>query len=189
MEKIMIGKIVAGIAPAVIIGTMVNGKPNFLTINHYGSIFPAQYLICISVMRERYTNIGIKENRGFSINWPSKDLVHKTDYVGQYSGKIVDKSNIFEIFYGSDGKTPMIKECPINMACKIIQTFDIPTRDVYIGEVMETFVAKDCCEGDKPLIDKINPLMVGGGFYWELGSKVGNMYSDGKTLMKRITPR
>jgi flavin reductase (DIM6/NTAB) family NADH-FMN oxidoreductase RutF len=175
MQKVMIGrKATVGPVPAVIVGAMVNGKPNFLTIGSWGYIATNLSLIYVSIREGRYTNAGIKINGSFSINWPSKDLVHKTDYVGLVSGKNVDKSNVFDVFYGADEKAPMIKECPINMACKLIQIYNIPSREIFIGEVMETFVNKDCCEGDEPILNKINPLVVSGGFYWELGSKVGD---------------
>jgi flavin reductase (DIM6/NTAB) family NADH-FMN oxidoreductase RutF len=79
----------------------------------------------------------------------------------------------------------MIKECPVNLLCKLIQTVDLPTQEVFIGEVVETYVAKDCMVNDKPDIQKVNPLLLGGGGYWELGKRAGNAFMDGKTLIKK----
>jgi flavin reductase (DIM6/NTAB) family NADH-FMN oxidoreductase RutF len=86
--------------------------------------------------------------------------------------------------YGTVDKAPMIKECPVNILCKLIQTMDLPTQEVFIGKVVETYVAKECMTNEKPDIKKINPLLLGGGFYWELGNKAGNVFSDGKVLIK-----
>jgi flavin reductase (DIM6/NTAB) family NADH-FMN oxidoreductase RutF len=184
MEKVMVGKRAVGPAPAVIAGAIVNGKPNFLAVGCYGVISPNLSLIYISIRPERYTNIGIKENGYFSINWPSKDLVKQTDYVGLVSGQNVDKSKIFNVFYGSNEKAPLIEECPINMACKLYQIFNVPTRNIFIGEVLETFVNKDCCENNKPNLKTINPLLIGTNKYWELGSEIGDAYKIGKVLIK-----
>ncbi|MFC2010884.1 flavin reductase family protein [Chloroflexota bacterium] len=185
MEKVMVGKMTVGVTPAVIVGAIVNGKPNFLTLGNYGGISPRPVpLVYISVNKAHYTNAGIKENGYFSVNWPSKNLVQKTDYVGLVSGKDVDKSKVFRVFFGSTDKAPMIEECPVNIVCKLLQTFDLPTQEVFIGEVMETFVNKDCCKDDKPVLENVNPLLLGGGAYWELGNKAGDAFKDGKALVK-----
>jgi flavin reductase (DIM6/NTAB) family NADH-FMN oxidoreductase RutF len=185
MEKVMVGRMTVGATPAVIAGAIVKGNPNFLTLGNYGGISPRPVpIIYISLNKAHYTNAGIKENGYFSINWPSRDLVQKTDYIGLVSGKDVDKSGVFNVFYGSVDQAPMIEECPVNIVCKLLQTVDLPTQEVFIGEVMETFVNKDCCEGERPVLENVNPLLLGGGSYWELGSKVGNAFRDGKALLK-----
>ncbi len=32
---------------------------------------------------------------------------------------------------------PMIKQCPINMECKLIQIVDFPKHDIFIGEIVK----------------------------------------------------
>jgi flavin reductase (DIM6/NTAB) family NADH-FMN oxidoreductase RutF len=186
MEKVMIGNTTVGVTPAVIAGALVNGKPNYVTLGNYGGISPRPpAMIYISVNKAHYTNAGIKANGYFSVNIPSKDLVQKTDYVGLVSGKDTDKSGTFSVFYGSVNKAPLIKECPVNILCKLVQTVDMPTQEIFLGEVVETYVAKEYLTDGKPDIKKINPLLLSGGFYWELGNKVGNSFSDGKALIKK----
>src|SRR5450756_528217 len=141
MEKVNIGKETAGITPAIIAGAIVNGKPNYLAMGNYGGICPRPRQVCISVNKAHYTNAGIKANGYFSVNIPSKDLEQKVDYVGLVSGKDTDKSKLFTTFYGSIDKAPLIQECPVNIVCKLIQTVDLPTQEIFIGEVVETWVA------------------------------------------------
>jgi len=186
MEKVMLGKITVGATPAIIAGALVNGKPNYLAMGNYGGISPRPPpLVYLSVNKAHYTNAGIKETGYFTVNIPSKDLVQKTDYVGLVSGKDTDKSKVFTTFYGTIDKAPMISECPVNIVCKLVQLVDQPTQEIFIGEVVETWVAKDCITNDKPDIKKINPLMLAGGGYWELGNRVGNPFVDGKVLIKK----
>lgn len=184
MEKVMVGPKTVGATPAIIAGAIVNGKPNFLAMGNYGGISPRPVpVVYISANKAHYTNAGIRENGYFTVNWPSRDLIQKTDYVGLVSGKNVDKSGVFSVFYGSVDKAPMIEECPVNIVCKLVQTVDLPTQEIFIGEVVETFVNKNCCDGDQPVLKDINPLLLGGGGYWELGEKVGNSFQDGKALI------
>jgi flavin reductase (DIM6/NTAB) family NADH-FMN oxidoreductase RutF len=185
LEKVMIGKAAVGATPAIIAGALVNGKPNYLAMGNYGGISPRPPTVCISVNKAHYTNAGIKENGYFSVNIPSRDLTQKTDYVGLVSGKDTDKSGVFSTFYGSVDKAPMIKECPVNILVKVIQVVDMPTQEIFIGEVVETYVAKEYITNEKPDLKKINPLLLGGGGYWELGNRVGNTFSDGKALIKK----
>ena len=79
--------------PAVLVGAVVDGKPNYITIAHIGIVNHARpYLISLSSAKVHYTNAGIKENKAFSVNIPSEDLVVETDYVGIVSGKNKAKS-------------------------------------------------------------------------------------------------
>ena len=78
----------------------------------------------------------------------------------------------------------MVEECPVNIVCKLLQTVDLPTQEIFIGEVVETFVNKDCYEDGKPVLRNVNPLLLGGGAYWELGNKAGDAFKDGKALVK-----
>lgn len=185
MEKVMVGKAAVGITPAVIAGAMVNGKPNFLTLGNYGGITPRPPTVYIAVNKAHFSNAGIKASGYFSVNIPSKDMAQITDYVGLVSGKDTDKSKTFSVFYGSVPSAPLIQECPVNIVCKVIGTADHPASDIFIGEIVETFVAKDCLTNEKPDITKINPLLLGGGGYWELGKKVGSPFADGKALIKK----
>jgi flavin reductase (DIM6/NTAB) family NADH-FMN oxidoreductase RutF len=128
--------------PTVLVGAMVNGKPNYLAIAHVGIMDHGS--ISISMNKDHYTNAGIKEHGTFSINIPSVDLVKETDYCGLVSGKHTDKSRLFDHFFGVLETAPMITACPINMECKLIQTVDFPKHDIFIGQIVETHCDERC---------------------------------------------
>ena len=88
MKKTIGGINVLYPTPTVIVGAVVDGKPNFITIAHIGIVNHAKpHLISISMGKVHYTNAGIRENKEFSVNIPSEKLVVETDYVGMVSGK------------------------------------------------------------------------------------------------------
>ncbi|MFB3764516.1 MAG: flavin reductase family protein [Methanotrichaceae archaeon] len=185
MEKVMIGKTLPSPAPTVIVGALVNGKENYLTLGGHGGMSINPPLLYITVNKAHYTNAGIKENGYFSVNLPSASLVQQTDYVGLVSGRDTDKSGIFTPFYGSVNKAPMIKECPVNILCKVYNVIDLPNNEVFIGEVLETYVDDDCMAGKVLDLKKINPLILMGGSYWELGNVVGAAFEEGRALIKK----
>ena len=174
--------------PTTIVGAEVNAKPNFLTIAHIGIVNHARpYLISVSLGKVHYTNSGIKENKAFSVNIPSEELVVETDYVGIVSGKKTDKSNVFEIFHGEVAHAPMIKGCPLNMECRLYDTYDTPTHDLFIGEIVQTYADESVLSDGKVDITKVKPLLfdMGSIKYWSLGDAVADCWNVGKKLKKK----
>ena len=172
MKKKLDGINVLYPTPTTILGAIVEGKPNFITIAHIGIVNHAKpYLISFSLAKPHHTNPGIRENKTFSVNIPSEDLVVETDYVGLVSGKKTDKSNLFEIFYGELENAPMIKECPINMECRLYDTYDTPTHDLFIGEIVETFADESVLTEGKVDLAKLKPLLfdMSSVKYWSMG--------------------
>ena len=174
--------------PTVLVGAMVDGKPNFITIAHIGIVNHARpYLISLSSAKAHYTNAGITENRAFSVNIPSENLVVKTDYAGLVSGKNTDKSNLFEIFYGEVENAPLIKECPINMECRLYDIYDTATHDLFIGEIVETHADESVLTDGKIDLAKLKPLLfdMSSIKYWSVGKVVADCWKVGKQLKRR----
>jgi flavin reductase (DIM6/NTAB) family NADH-FMN oxidoreductase RutF len=173
--------------PAVIVGANVDGKPNYLTVAWTGVMQHSPALIYVSVRRERYSRGGIEANGTFSVNIPSTHLVVETDYVGINSGHKVDKSKVFDTFYGSLETAPMIEECPVNMECKLIKAIDFEgTHIVYVGEVVESFVSEECLTDGAPDVEKIDPLIFSTeGRYWGIGRMVAKAFNVGKGFEKK----
>ena len=86
--------------PIVLLGSIVEGQPNFLTVAWFNRMSRTPNIWGACVGKTKHTLQGIMENETFSFNFPSADLVIKTDYCGIRSGKNVDKSGVFVVFYG-----------------------------------------------------------------------------------------
>lgn len=83
-----------------------------------------------------------------------------TDYVGIRSGKNVDKSDVFEIFYGELETAPLIKNAAINLECKVYKTIDtLKGHDIFIGEIKNVFCEERYLEEGIPELEKIEPLI------------------------------
>lgn len=152
-------------APVVLVGVNVNGKANFNAIGWVCGLEFAPPLISICSNQQHYNNIGIKENQTFSINTPTVDMVEVTDYCGIKSGRRVDKSEIFDVFYGELKTAPMIKEAALNLECKLIHTVDTKEisdtkmgHDIFIGEVVQAYAEEKYLLNGVPDVEKIKPL-------------------------------
>jgi flavin reductase (DIM6/NTAB) family NADH-FMN oxidoreductase RutF len=98
--------------PVVLVGAQVKGRPNYLVIG-YMSPFDFGKYIFFSLYKKRYTRIGIHENRTFSVNIPTENILTETDICGSKSGRELDKSTLFDTFYGKLNTAPMIRQCPM----------------------------------------------------------------------------
>ena len=174
--------------PTVLVGAIVDSKPNFITIAHIGIVNHAQpFLISMSLGKVHYTNAGIIENKAFSVNLPSEKMVVKTDYVGMVSGKKTDKSSVFDIFYGELSHAPMIEECSLNMECKLYDIYDTPTHDLFIGEIVETYAEESVLTEGKVDIAQVKPLLfdMSSLKYWALGEPIAGCWNVGKQMKKK----
>ena len=67
-----------------LIGATVDGRPDFATIAHVGIAHLKG--ITLGMGNIHLTNKGILENKTFSVNLPSEDMVAITDHIGMVSG-------------------------------------------------------------------------------------------------------
>ena len=106
------------------------------------------------------------------------------DYCVLVSGKRVDKSGLFENFYGKLGTAPMIKGCPINMECRLIQTVDFPRHDVFVGEIVETYCDEQWLTDGVVDFSKVRPILfaMNDRGYWKLGERFAQAWRIGKEL-------
>ena len=183
MNKTKIGpKTVLYPMPAVLVGTMIENRPNFMTAAWAGIACSSPPSISVAIQPPRYTYKGIEDNKTFSINVPPADLVKEVDFCGIYSGRDTDKSKLFKIFYGSIETAPLIEECPVNFECRMSHSLELGSHTLYIGQIVETHVSNDCMEDGKIDTDRVNPLIFTASTrqYHRLGEAIALAFSVGK---------
>jgi len=170
--------------PTTLIGANVKSKPNYITIAHVGIM--TLNTISLGMHKSHYTNEGIKENKTFSVNIPPENMVKEVDYCGIVSGRKIDKSTIFESFYGQLKTAPMIVECPLNMECRLVKIVDFPTHDVFVGEIVETYCNENILTDSVVDFSKVTPILfdMPRKSYWKLGDAFAPCWKIGQELKK-----
>lgn len=172
--------------PTVVVGTIVDNKPTYNTLGNFGLMCLSPLTVYISIYNGHYTTKGVKANQTFSANIPSTNQVVETDYVGTKSGHKVDKSDVFESFFGEQKNVPMAKEFPVCMSCKVVNQFSVKHMVIFVGEVIELFVNEDCLIDGKPNLEMINPLtLFHDRTYREMGEIVAKAYQIGKNYTQK----
>jgi flavin reductase (DIM6/NTAB) family NADH-FMN oxidoreductase RutF len=133
-------------------------------------------MISIAVRPSRYSHALIKRNGCFAVNIPHEKLLKETDYCGIVSGDNTDKFKAcgFTMAPASSISSPVIKECPVNIECRVVKSLELGAHDVFIGEVTAVRADESVIDGSGRIdFKKAGPLVYNHGEYWNLGSKIG----------------
>lgn len=189
MEKIIIEKDLFCLPwTQTILGTHYKGSVNFMALDWLTRVNYKPPMLGICVNNAHASNIAIRDTGEFSVNVPSTDMVEITDCTGLISGKQVNKSGLFEVFYGKLEAAPMIKTCPLSMECKVIQTIELPSNTFFISEIIDIYSEERFLSDGKPDVKKINPfvLTMPDNRYWAIGDFVGKAWSAGKAMRDKL---
>lgn len=171
-----------------ILGTHLEGKPNFMALDWLtrANFNPPMLGICVGKHNASHT--AILDTHEFSINVPSVEMVEVTDYTGLVSGKKIDKSGLFDVFYGELKSAPMITDCPITMECKVTEPVDLPSNYFFIAEILNIYSEEKFLTDGKPDVKKVNPflLTMPDNRFWAVGECLGKAWDAGKALRKRL---
>lgn len=174
--------------PALLVGSQVNGKPNFITVAWGGIACGDPPMVSVAIRHTRYSLKGILEHNCFSVNVPGADLVKEVDYCGMMSGAKTDKTADcnFKIVTGKLCGAPMIDACPVNLECELHRTVDLGSHVLVIGRIAECYISDECLTNGRPDVTKINPLVytTAQSQYQVLGEVVGKAFSVGNALKK-----
>ena len=172
--------------PVTLVGCLLKGRANFMTAGWVSRVNANPPWIGIGINRANATAGGIIENKSFSICFPNRTDILKTDYCGIVSGKKVDKSSLFTLFFGDLKTAPMIDEASLNLECSLVHTVEGPSNFFFVGEIKGAYASQKCLENGK-----VNPtkadflfLTIPDNSYWSLGESVGQAWSIGKQLIK-----
>ena len=149
------------------------GNDNVITLAWNGVISSDPPSISISVRPSRHTHPMLLSNKVFGVNIPTRAQLEIVDYIGTHSGSKVDKFSETGLtrFEADIVSVPLIKDCPVNLECRIIETFEQGTHTVFFGEVIAEHVSNEYLI-DGTTIDhkKADPILYcSGKGYFSLG--------------------
>ena len=165
--------------PVVLVSTINKATqvPNIITIAWCGVVCSDPAMISVSIRPSRYSHQLIKETGDFVVNIPTAPILKKVDLCGIRSGRNTDKFKACSLTPVPSKKilSPMIKECPVNIECRLKDVISLGVHDMFIGEVQLIHI------DDKVLMPgggidyiKASPFVFNQGEYWDLGKRIGH---------------
>ena len=166
--------------PLVVVGAMVDGKPNWLLVGHVGIL--GHDHVMVSLSSAHYTNKGIKEHKSLSINIVDEAMLARADHAGCVSGSKEDKSQLFPWSVGENG-APILNEAPVSMACTVEDTYCTPGFESFICTIAATYADESVLTEDGKLnYHVLKPVLFEMPTYEYLrtGEVIGKCMSFGK---------
>jgi flavin reductase (DIM6/NTAB) family NADH-FMN oxidoreductase RutF/rubredoxin len=106
---------------------------------------PPRFASCCN--KDNYTAALIQETGAFSVSVIHKDTDPEIiSRFGYKSGKDTDKFTGLNIKYGETGVPIVLNDCIAFLECKVIQTIDVGTHYMFIGELLQSEIVDDTKE-------------------------------------------
>lgn len=152
-----------------------DGKPNIITLGEVAMVSLHPTRVSVGTRPATYSHGLIKSTGEFVVNFPTVDIVEAVDFCGTKSGRNVDK-------FAETGLTPepathvqppLIKECPVNLECKVLGVLSLGSHDLFIGDVLATHADEDIVlDAERGFIDPSNGIIFAMEAYWSFGERI-----------------
>lgn len=163
--------------PAVMVSCSGEGeKDNIITVAWTGTICTNPPMVYISVRPSRHSYHMIKNTGEFVINLTTKELAKAVDYCGVRSGKDVDKFKEMHLTKekAAHVSVPLIKECPVNIECKVTEIKELGSHHMFLAEVVGVHIENSLLdENGKFCLGQAQLLAYSHGEYFSLGEMLG----------------
>ena len=154
-----------------------DGHTNLLTIAWTGTICTDPPMAYISVRPSRYSYEMIRSSGEFVINLTTEKLIRAADFCGVRSGRDTDKWKECSLTAApakSLQYAPILADSPVNIECKVENTLELGSHDMFIARV--TAIQVDSAYMDDKGRFDLNAaglIAYSHGEYMTLGEKLG----------------
>ena len=155
-----------------------DGKPNIITLGEVAMVSLKPTRVSVGMRPATYSNGLVKASGEFVVNFPTADMVDVVDFCGTRSGRNVDK-------FAETGltpepalhvKPPLIKECPVNLECKVIGVISLGSHDLFVGDALVMHAEEEILlNSDRGTVDPSKGLIFAMNGYWRFGEKIGEV--------------
>ncbi len=188
MKKSLGAKTLAFPTPVWCVGSYdKQGRPNIMTIAWGGICCSKPPAATVSLRKNRYTYHNIMDKGAFTINIPPCQYVKEVDYFGMASGKSQEKFKTAGLtaVKAEQVDAPYVKEFPMVLECRLMQTHEIGLHTQFIGEILDVKVDTAALDTHGlPDMRKVAPFIYAPEVqaYYAIGEMLGKAFETGKHL-------
>ena len=165
-----------------------SGRYNVMTAAWTGTICSDPPMVYVSVRKNRFSHHMLMETKEYVINLTTEALAQATDFVGDRSGRDMDKFEEMHLtpVMGTLKYAPMIKESPVCIECVVTQVLELGSHDMFIAEVRHVFADEKYMDAAGRFdLAKAKPLAYVHGQYYGIGRHIGRF---GFSVRKKKIP-
>ena len=160
---------------ALITSVSLAGRPNVLTLGEVYMLSLEPLVLGIGIRPQRYSHGLITATREYVVNFPTADLIEAADLCGATTGAETDKFELAGLTPepATCVRPPLIKECPLNVECRVRDILPMGSHDCFVGEAVATHVedwALDATGNFDPVLARSIAFI--GRSYWAIGPRL-----------------
>ena len=153
------------------------GKPDMVTAAWAGTVNSEPPMVSVSLRKDRFSHGLITASGEFVVNLADEKVARALDFCGVRSGRDTDKAKETGLSYmPANGMetAPAISGAPLSLCCKVRQTLELGSHDMFIGEIVSVMVRSDLLDADGKLhMEKAGLIAYSHGLYQKLGDVIG----------------
>jgi len=155
--------------------SLITCDENITTISWVVSICHHPPMLCLGIQRKSFCYELIKKSKEFVVNIPKREILEEVDFCGNVSGRDVNKFEKTKLTKMKAKKvnSPIIKECPINIECKLEKIVPLGDHDLFVGRIVCVDIDEELIENGKINYKRAEPICYTREGYWSLGDLIG----------------
>ena len=175
--------------PVPIVMVSIGDAPenyNIITIAWTGIICSEPAMTYVSIRPQRLSHDILSRTKEFVINIPNQKLAKAVDFCGVRSGRKFNKFKELKLTAdpSREIKAPLIRECPINLECRVTEIKKLGTHDMFLANILAVHVERKLINNKNNLIyENADPICYCHGYYYALGKNLGR---QGFSVMKGV---
>jgi len=146
--------------PAALVTSInTDGRANVATAGEVFMMSLHPVIVAVGFRPATYTNKLIHATKEFVVNLQKQEILRAVDYCGSVSGREVDKFAATGLtpLPSNYVKPPLIKECPVNVECKVRDIIRLGSHDIFAGNVLAIHVDEEIIgDNGEPDLTKFN---------------------------------
>ena len=152
-------------------------KPDMVTVAWAGTVNSEPPMVSVSLRKDRWSHNLITASGEFVVNLVDEKMARALDFCGVRSGRDTDKAKETGLEYIPADRmenAPAVAGAPLSLCCKVRQTLELGSHDMFIGEVVSVMVRKDLLDAEGKLhLEKAWLIAYSHGLYQKLGDVIG----------------
>ena len=152
-------------------------RPDMVTVAWAGTVNSEPPMVSVSLRKDRWSHGLVTASGEFVVNLVDEKMARALDFCGVRSGRDTDKAKETGLGYmPADGleTAPAVSGAPLSLCCKVRQTLELGSHDMFIGEVVSVMVRADLLDADGKLhMEKAGLIAYSHGLYQKLGDVIG----------------
>jgi len=146
--------------PVAILGIDAGGTDTFRLLDWSYLMDYSPPLVAFGIDKGHFLEQWMVEAKHFSINIACENFKFEKGFLNiQSRGRSVDAGEP-DVIRSEDEDVPMLKQCPLSLECRYVNSVDFPHNYIFIGKVLNGYCEEKLLTNGQLDMAKVKPLLL-----------------------------